>query len=102
MSAASAVKQALWLRTLLLELGNPSGALNIYADNQGALKLLKNPIASARSKHIDVMHHFTRDRVARGEVNFVYESTDKMLADILTKPVPEAKFSEHRMNMGIA
>ena len=102
MSAASAVKEALWLRTLLLELGNPSGALNIYADNQGALKLLKNPIASARSKHIDVMHHFTRDRVARGEVNFVYESTDKMLADILTKPVPEAKFSEHRMNMGIA
>ena len=31
---ASAVKEALWLRTLLLELGNPSGALNIYADNQ--------------------------------------------------------------------
>ena len=54
------------------------------ADNHSALKLLKNPVMSMRSKLIDVVYHFVRKRVARRDVEFSYIRTDEMLADMLT------------------
>jgi hypothetical protein len=102
MAAAAAIKEALWLRKLLIDLRLDPGAMIIKADNQGAIKVLKNPIMSARSKHIDVMHNFARERVVRNEIKFEYISTNLMLADILTKPVPKAKLDFCRENMGIA
>lgn len=101
MAAAYAIKEALWLRTLLLELGMEIGTITINADNQSAIKLLKNPVFSMRSKHIDVIYHFARERVTRKDVTFKYISTDKMVADALTKPLPSAKFSFCRAAMGI-
>ena len=37
----------------------------IRADDQGALQLLKNPITSMRSKHIDGLYHLAWERVER-------------------------------------
>ena len=90
-AAAQATKEALWLRVLLNDLGVPVTTFQIQADNQSALKLLKNPISSMRSKHIDVVYHFARERVIRGDVDFSYIRTDNMLADMLTKAVPMSK-----------
>jgi hypothetical protein len=44
MAAAAAVKEGLWLRKLLLDLGFDMGAVSIMADNQSAIKLLRNPV----------------------------------------------------------
>jgi hypothetical protein len=93
MAAAATVKEGLWVRSLAMELGLDDAAIKIYADNQGAIKLLKNPVSSMRSKHIDVAYHFARERVARGEVRFSYLATYKMLADMLNKPVTRAKLA---------
>ena len=92
MAAAHAIKEALWLRKLFADLRVPMSAIDLRSDNQAAIALLKNPIASNRSKHIDVLHHFARERVIRGEVSISYCSTQQQLADCLTKPVGEAKF----------
>jgi hypothetical protein len=94
MAAAAAVKEGLWIRKLLADLDLGIGTISILADNQSAIKLLRNPISSVRSKHIDVMHHFARERVQRQEVAFYYTQTANMLADMLTKPVSESK---HRL-----
>ena len=75
MAAASAVKEALWLRNLLSDLGLSYPTIHIKADSQSAIKLLKNPIFSMRSKHIDVIYHFARERVARKDVAFQYIKT---------------------------
>jgi hypothetical protein len=72
MGAASAVKEALWLKKLARDLGLEIGQICIKGDFQGALKLLKHSMSTQRSKHIDVMHHFARERVLRGEVRFKY------------------------------
>jgi hypothetical protein len=101
MAAASAVKEALWLRKLLGDFGDKTTTIEIKGDNQSALKLLRNPISSMRSKHIDIVHHFARERVMRKEVNFTYVSTDKMVADILTKPLSETKHKECCSGMGL-
>jgi hypothetical protein len=102
MAGAYSVKEGLWLRKLMRDLGHPLKVLEIRGDNQSALKLMKHPIASQRSKHIDVIYHFVRERVEMGEVNFTYIKTEDMVADILTKPLPESKFEKCRKEMGLS
>ena len=101
MAAAATVKEALWLRKLLTDLGIDAACIDIKSDSQSAIALLKNPVVFLRSKHIDVIHHFARERVARGEVNFTYIPTGSMAADCLTKPVPTAKFKFCCTAMGL-
>ena len=76
--------------------------IDILADNQSAIKLLRNPISSLRSKHIDVVHHFARERVSRNQISFTYIKTDHMVADALTKPVSATKFNFCRAGMGLS
>ncbi|KAG1670005.1 hypothetical protein FOA52_011160 [Chlamydomonas sp. UWO 241] len=101
MSASLSAKDALWCRKILPELGLSCNMVNINCDNQGALKLISNPIASQRSKHIDVIHHFVRDRVSRREICFHYVASEHNAADSLTKPLTLVKFVYCRNLMGI-
>ncbi|GIL57256.1 hypothetical protein Vafri_12510 [Volvox africanus] len=101
-ATASAVREALWLRKLACDLDLEEGAIEIYLDSQGALSLGKNAIISARSKHIDVHHHIVRERVVRGEVKLSYCSTERMVADILTKALGEIKFVWCRDALGLS
>jgi hypothetical protein len=100
--AASTVdKEAIWLRMLLSDLGLPIDTVDIFSDNQGAIKMAKDPIASVRSKHIDVAYHFIRERIARKEVSLSFIPTDDMAADMFTKPVGIAKFSKCKLLIGL-
>ena len=93
MAMAAATKEAVWLRSLLADLCLPvMGSVLIHGDNQAAIKLLKNPVASQRSKHIDIAYHFSRERDEAGEVQFEYISTDRNAADAMTKALPAPKF----------
>jgi hypothetical protein len=58
-------------------------AMVIWCDNQDAISLTKNLTQHARTKHIDVQHHFVRERVENGEVTFKYCSTEDMVVDVL-------------------
>ncbi|KAJ9524416.1 hypothetical protein QJQ45_019406 [Haematococcus lacustris] len=102
MAASGAVKEAVWLRKLMQDLGLPGSCVNIMCDNQAALQLLNNPMASARSKHISVHHHFARERAARGKVMFTYCSTSEMAADVMTKPLAAVKLGYAKEGCGIS
>ncbi|KAJ9513725.1 hypothetical protein QJQ45_015476 [Haematococcus lacustris] len=102
MAASGAVKEAVWLRKLMQDLGLPGTCVNLMCDNQAALQLLNNPMASARSKHISVHHHFARERAARGEVMFTYCSTSEMVADVMTKPLAAVKLGYAKEGCGIS
>ena len=76
--------------------------MRIYTDSQGALNLLKRPIASTRSKQIDVMNHFAREKVLCKEVCFEFCSIDNMVADCFTKSLPVKKVRFCLSGMGVA
>ena len=101
MASAQAIKEAIRLKKLMWAFGVQTGAIKIYSDNQGAIKLLKHPIASVKSKHIDVVHPFAKERVSRKEVVFEYCSTDVMGADCFIKALPPGKFSLCCAGMGV-
>ncbi|KAJ9516243.1 hypothetical protein QJQ45_001140 [Haematococcus lacustris] len=75
--------------------------VTIMCDNEAALTLVKHPIASARSKHIDVLHHFVRERVARGELVFKFCGSVANVADVFTKALPSVKFGFCKAGMGM-
>jgi hypothetical protein len=101
MAAAAAVREAMWIRKLLPELGQKVETVKIMGDNTATLKLLSNSITTDRSKHIDVIHHYARDRALGGEVKFEYVPTTEMVADSLTKAVKPAQFVACRVGMGV-
>ena len=93
MAATQATKEAIWLCQLLSELGHPQrGVTVIFKDNSGCIELAKNPIHHVRTKHIDIQHHFVREKVLSGKVELVHCSTNEQLADIMTKPLVRDKF----------
>src|SRR5271163_474887 len=105
MALTHATKEAMWLRSLLkeLEFGEEEyiTATTIYEDNQSSIALAKNPVHHARTKHIDIQHHFIREKVDSKEIELIYLPTDDMHADTLTKPLPFPKFAKFRHAMGI-
>ncbi|CAM9998279.1 unnamed protein product, partial [Pylaiella littoralis] len=68
----------------------------VYEDNVGALHLANNPRTTPNSKHIDIRHHFIRERVARGEFKIPHVPSHLQHADFLTKPLPRESFLVHR------
>jgi hypothetical protein len=65
------------------------------------LNSLKNPVFHDRSKHIEIRYHFIQDRVQKGAVKLLYNSTDEQVADILTNPLARGKFEAVRDRLGL-
>ena len=53
--------------------------------NETFAPVAKNSIHHARTKHIDIQHHFVREKIESQEVEIIYCGTEEMIADILTK-----------------
>jgi hypothetical protein len=102
MAATQAVKEAMWLKQLLSELGlSQSEPVLIRSDNQGCIALTKNPAYHSRTKHIDIRHHFIRDSVEVGDIELQYCPTDDMVADVLTKGLAREKHEQHTGALGV-
>jgi hypothetical protein len=97
----AAVKEAKWLRLLMLELGQGDNSIIIFCDNAGCLSNVRNPIASSYVKHIDVAYHMVRDQVSAGYVEPLYVPTADNIADMFTKPLERVKFLGLRKELGL-
>ena len=57
-----AVKDILWLRNLLSELGRRERKVTpVHEDNEACIKMIENPVVSKRNKFIELDCHFVRD-----------------------------------------
>jgi hypothetical protein len=88
MALSNSTREVKWLRSLLTELGLPPTSLTtIYVDNRGTIEFTNNAGFHARSKHIDIRHHFIQDSIACGEATVRHCPSEDNLADIFTKPL---------------
>lgn len=95
LSIGDSVKDLLWLRGLLSEIGfQQEGPTTVFNDNQSAIKLVKNPEFHQRTKHIKVKYHFIRENEVQKEVKVKYLETGKQPADMLTKNLTQEKLSK--------
>ena len=100
MALTAAIKEAIWCRRFLGDLGFPQkNATRLMEDNQGCIALARNPVMHQRSKHIDIKYHFNRESVEAGVVDPKYVPTKENLADVFTKSLNRPAFQYLRDQM---
>ena len=93
MALAKATCEVIWLRKLSSELGIPTNSpTTIFIDNQSAMRFAENPVFHGCSKHIDIRHHFVRERLASNEVILNHCASEENVADMFTKPLAKPQF----------
>lgn len=102
MAMASCVQDSIWLKQFVCELDkNFDGPVKLFCDNQSAISLAKCDGFRQRTKHIDIRHHYLREKVEDSTVVIEYVPTSEMAADNLTKAVPKAKHEFCSKEMGL-
>ncbi|KAH9140651.1 hypothetical protein LEN26_005264, partial [Aphanomyces euteiches] len=103
MGLSEASQEAVWMKRLLLDLGEIDfrTPIVVWEDNQGSIALAKNPQHHNRTKHIDIRYHFVREKVQDQDIALMYCPTQNMIADIFTKALPAVQFQRLRTKMGV-
>ena len=100
-AAGDGVKEALFVRAVLsfIVLETSGSSINVLEDIQGAKALVENSLSSARSKHIDLHFHFTRDLFRARKISVEYVASAEQRAYVLTKALSRANFQYHRKRL---
>jgi len=93
--------QTLYMKQQLKDFNLHYDNVPIKCDNTSAICISKNPVQHSRTKHIEIMHHFIRDHIQKGDVTLEHVSSELNLADIFTKPLPNERFSYLRGELGM-
>lgn len=96
-----AVKEIMWMKTFLdeLKVKIDTGAI-LRCDNQSAIRLIRNSELHQRTKHIDIRHHFIRERYEEALFDVEYVPTGKQLAYIFTKALTKDKHQSLSREIG--
>ncbi|GJZ51410.1 hypothetical protein Tco_0605925 [Tanacetum coccineum] len=68
--------QILWMRSQLTDYGIVFNKTPMYRDNKSAIALCCNNVQHSRSKHIDIRHHFIKEKVENGVVELYFVRTE--------------------------
>nr|GEV54538.1 retrotransposon protein, putative, Ty1-copia subclass [Tanacetum cinerariifolium] len=91
-SMSGCCAQKLCMRLQLTDYGFTFNKIPMYCDNRSAIALCCNNVQHSRSKHINIRHHFVREKVENGVVELYFVTTDYQLTDIFTKELPRVRF----------
>ena len=84
-----------WLRSFLIDQGYKINAVRINQDNNGVLELIKNGSGiSSKTKHFNIKYFAIKEKIDNGELVLVKCHTNKMLADMFTKPLQGSYFKQ--------
>ena len=85
--------QAVHLRNFVISQGYDVGPVIVFQDNLSCMALMKRGgPGSERSRHIHIRYFWLKEKVENKEVVIEHLGTEKMFANILTKPVQESQF----------
>ena len=93
-ATAECTKKVLWLRNLLQELFKINKPIKIYTDNLASKITIENGELNNKLKHIEIKFYFNKDNIKNNKINLEYISTEKMLADPLTKIINGPKMTK--------
>ena len=75
--------------------------LDVLILYKGANSQVLNPMYHSRTKHIDVRFRYVTELSEAGAIQIAHCASKKMIADILTKPLPKDTFNNLRQLLGV-
>ena len=91
----------MWWQRFYKQLGfNPGHEYALYCDNAQTIGLVNKiaPLINTKLRHVDIHQHWLRERVQDKAFNIEKRSTNKIIADGLTKPLSHQKH-EHFVHL---
>ena len=102
MALSETGRQAIWITSLLCELGIDIKTVPIYGDNQGSIFIGSNPVQEHCSKHIDICYHYIQQLVEDKKIDLYFIPSVDNLVDLFTRNLlPIAKFLKFRDLLGL-
>ncbi|GJW28213.1 putative ribonuclease H-like domain-containing protein [Tanacetum coccineum] len=84
-AAANCYGQVLWIQNQMLDYGFTFMNTKIYIDNESTICIMNNPKFHAKTKHIEIRHHFIRDSYKKRLIQVIKVHSDQNVVDLLTK-----------------
>ncbi|GMF43790.1 unnamed protein product [Phytophthora fragariaefolia] len=94
-------KECIGLKQLFVEHGMDVGKITVHEDNQAAQHLAEGKGVRQRSRHIDVLYHWTREQIKKVVIELRYCPTAVMVVDHFTKPLAQPKFDAFVKELGM-
>ncbi|GKE23854.1 putative reverse transcriptase, RNA-dependent DNA polymerase, partial [Tanacetum coccineum] len=91
-AAASCCGQVLRIQNHLLDYGYNFMNTVIHIDNNSTICSIENPVEHAKTKHIEIRHHFIRDCNAKKLIQMAKIDIEHNVADLLTKAFNAGRF----------
>ncbi|GKD04396.1 hypothetical protein Tco_1179370, partial [Tanacetum coccineum] len=91
--AANCYGHVLWIQNQMLDYGFNFMNTKIHIDNESTICIVKNPVFHAKTKHIEIRHHFIRDSYKKRLIQVIKIHTDHNVADLLTKAFDVSEFN---------
>ncbi|KAL9996279.1 putative RNA-directed DNA polymerase [Helianthus debilis subsp. tardiflorus] len=91
-SASSCCSQILWIQQQMRDYGLQFLNTPLFVDNEAAINITKNPVHHAKTKHIEIRHHFIRDCFEKKLIRIEKIHTDEQKADLHTKAFDKNRF----------
>ena len=101
LSSTEAKYMAIWIKTLIKELGIKIKSILIYGDNQGSIFIASNAVQESRTKHIDIHYHYICELVVAKEVELQFVPGEMNPADMFTKNLQKIKFTQFWNQLGL-
>ncbi|PKU82564.1 putative mitochondrial protein [Dendrobium catenatum] len=98
-SLAATAADIIWIRRLCSDFNITLQPTPLYCDNISAMSIATNPIFHARTKHIEIDHHFVRDSIQAKHIAVHHIATEDQPADLFTKALHISKFQVLRSKL---
>lgn len=89
------VQEAMFTKNLVKEITGEEHTAIIYEDNSGTIFLVKNQQVSARTKHIDIRHHYMRNLQKDKHIDIRFKRSENNSSDIMTKNTTKEIHEKH-------
>ncbi|KAJ7951749.1 Retrovirus-related Pol polyprotein from transposon TNT 1-94 [Quillaja saponaria] len=97
-----AAQECVWLKQLISNICRKVDyPIAMRCDNESAIKLASNLVFHARTKHIEVQHHFIQEKVLEQVIEIKNISTGDQIADVFTKALAKPKLELFRDALGL-
>ncbi|CAL8166550.1 unnamed protein product [Prunus armeniaca] len=99
-----ATSQAMWLRNFILSLNVVESIhrpIQLWNDNSATVLFAKGNKRTRGSRLLNVKYIIVKEKMAQGYTTLSHISTKQMIANPLTKGVPNVVFHKHVLSMGL-